>query len=117
MAAVSSTSPMMGQAAWGDPGWGSYGSLLERLPTPRSVIYTLFICAYALFLLLGFWIELFFSISLAKYLAHQRVKFCSFSLTFLWFFVYPSSHFASIFPSFYFTCVLSPDTFPGFSTP
>ena len=107
---------MMGQAAretrlgvlWVTPGAPSRS---------RSVIYTLFICACALFLLLGFLIELFFSISLAKYLAHQRVKFCSFSLTFHWFFVYPFSHFASIFPSFYFTCVLSPDTFPGFSTP
>lgn len=69
-AAVSSTSPMMGQAAretrlgvlWVTPGAPSRS---------RSVIYTLFICACALFLLLGFLIELFFSISLAKYLAHQ----------------------------------------------
>lgn len=117
MAAVRSASPMLGQAA-GETQAGS-SRVAPGVPA-RSEISDLHSVSVlcAMLLLLGFLIELFFAVSLAKCLApqsgfrfmHSRSRSTGVSSN-------PFAHFASIFPSFYFACVLSPDTFPGFSTP
>ena len=57
-----------GKGCLGRPREDFTGSILKLLHILRAVIYTLFICAFALFLFLKLLIEpFFFSISLANY--------------------------------------------------